>query len=163
MNPSNDRLRHAYIEHLRDAKKYSDKTIDAAMRHLSELERVMGGKDFEGLTKSQAEGFSYHVHQRISKASTETLSASSIVHTLSDLKAFFEWLTTFKNRKIDLEALARLTPSRRVLMGLKSQPDKAVPTPDQIRQMLCRHGRADVDGTARQGAGRLYLSDRHAC
>lgn len=136
MNPSNERLRHAYIEHLRDARKYSDKTIDAAMRHLSELERFTSGKDFGGLTKSQAKGFAEHLHQRPSKAGAATLSDSSIVHTLSDLKAFFDWLTTIKNRKVDPEALARLTPSRRVLMGLKSQPDKVPPTPDQIRQML---------------------------
>ena len=100
MNPSNERLRHAYIEHLRDAKKYSEKTIDAAMRHLSELERFIGGNDFESLTKSEAKAFSDWVHQRPSKAGAETLSASSIVHTLSDLKALYDWLTTFQNRKL---------------------------------------------------------------
>lgn len=136
MNPSNERLRHAYIEHLRDARKVSEKTIDAAMRHLSELERFIGSKDFEDLTKSDAKGFSDQVHQRPSKAGAETLSDSSIVHTLSDLRAFYDWLTTIKGRKVDLETVARLTPSRRVLMGLKSQPDKAAPTPDQIRQVL---------------------------
>jgi site-specific recombinase XerD len=140
MNPSNERQRHAYIEHLRDAKKYSEKTIDAAMRHLSELERFMGGKDFESLTKSDAKAFSDQVHQRPSKAGAGMLSNSSIVHTMSDLKAFFDWLTTIKGRKVDLEAFARLTPSRRVLMGLKSQPDKTPPTPDQIRQMLAAIG-----------------------
>ncbi|WEK49020.1 MAG: hypothetical protein P0Y66_14780 [Candidatus Kaistia colombiensis] len=77
MNPSNERLRHAYIEHLRDARKVSEKTIDAAMRHLSELERFMGGKDFEGLTKSEAKAFSDRMHQRPSKAGAETLSDSS--------------------------------------------------------------------------------------
>ncbi|MCX5568167.1 MULTISPECIES: tyrosine-type recombinase/integrase [Kaistia] len=136
MNPSNERLRHAYIEHLRDAKKYSDKTIDAAMRHLSELERFLDGNDFERLTKSEAKAFSERVHQRPSKAGAETLSDSSIVHTLSDLRAFYGWLTTIKNRKVDLEAVARLTPSRRVLMGLRTQPDKAPPTPDHIRRVL---------------------------
>lgn len=140
MNPSNERLRHAYIEHLRDAKKYSDKTIDAAMRHLSELERFMDGKDFGSLTKSEAKAFSDQVHQRPSKAGAETLSGSSIVHTLSDLRAFYGWLTTIKGRKVDLEAVARLTPTRRVLMGLRTQPDKAPPTPDHIRQMLAAMG-----------------------
>jgi site-specific recombinase XerD len=136
MNPSNERHRHAYIEHLRDARKFSDKTIDAAMRHLSELERFLDGKDFESLTKSQAKAFSDHVHQRPAKAGAERLSASSIVHTLSDLRAFFNWLMTIKGRKVDLEAVARLTPSRRVAMELRTQPDKEPPTPAQIRQVL---------------------------
>ena len=108
----------------------------------------MGGKDFESLTKSEAKAFSDWVHQRPSKAGAETLSASSIVHTLSDLKAFYDWLTTFQNRKVNLEAVARLTPSRGVLMGLKSQPDEAAPAPDQIRQMLAAIG--DQTVTARR-------------
>ncbi|MCX5580222.1 tyrosine-type recombinase/integrase [Kaistia terrae] len=136
MNPSNERLRHDYIAHLSEAKKHGEKTIDAAMRHLTELEQFMGGKNFESLTKSQAKAFTDHLHQRPSQAGAETLSDSSIVHTLSDLKVFFDWLTTIKNRKVDLEAVARLTPSRRVVMGLKTQPDKASPTADKIRQML---------------------------
>lgn len=136
MNPSNERLRHAYIEHLRDARKHSDKTIDGAMRHLTELERFMSSKDFATLTKSQGKQFSDHLHQRPSKAGAETLSDSSIVHTLSDLKAFFDWLTTTKGWKVYAESIARLTPSRRVLMGLKTKPDKAPPTPGQIRQTL---------------------------
>jgi site-specific recombinase XerC len=148
MNPSNDRLRHGYIEHRRDAEKVSDKAIDASMRHLSELERFIHGKDFEDLTKAEAKAFADWVHQRPSKAGGEKLSDSSIVHTLSDVRRFYDWLITFKGRKVDLEAVARLTPSRRVLMGLKSQPDKAVPTPDQIRQMVTVIG--DQTMTARR-------------
>jgi site-specific recombinase XerD len=136
MNPSNERLRHDYMTHLGEVKHNGDKTIDAALRHLTELERFMGGKNWESLTKSQAKAFFDHLHHRPSKAGAERLSDSSIVQTLSDLKAFFDWLTTIKEQKVDLEAVARLTPSRRDLMGLRTQPDKVSPTADKIRQML---------------------------
>ena len=140
MNPSNERLRHAYIEHLRDARKLSEKTIDAAMRHLSELERFISGKNFERLSKSQAKAFSDQLHVRSSKAGAGTLSSSSIVHTMNDLQAFYAWLTTIKGRKVDPEAVARLTASRRALMDHRSKPDKAPPTPELMRAMITAIG-----------------------
>jgi site-specific recombinase XerC len=140
MNPSNERLRYAYIEHLRDAEKVSEKTIDAALRHLSELERFISGQDFERLSKSQAKAFSDHLHVRVSKPGTGPLSSSSIVNTMNDLQAFYAWLTTIKGRKVDPEAIARLTASRRAQMDRKSKLDKAPPTPEHIRAMITAIG-----------------------
>jgi site-specific recombinase XerD len=85
MNPSNERLRYAYIEHLRDAEKVSEKTIDAALRHLSELERFVSGQDFERLSKSQAKAFSDQLHVRVSKPGAGPLSSSTIVNTMNNL------------------------------------------------------------------------------
>ncbi|MCX5580503.1 hypothetical protein [Kaistia terrae] len=56
-------------------------------------------------TKSQAKVFTDYLHQRLSKDGAETLSASSVVHTLSNLKALFDWLTAIKKRKVDCRAL----------------------------------------------------------
>lgn len=140
MNTANERLRHAYLEHLRHAKGLSDKTIDAAMRHLTELEAFIHGRDFADLTKSQAKAFKQYLQQRPSKAGAASLSASSIVHTLADLKAFFDWLSATHGRKVDPEAIARLSPPRRSLISARTPLASPLPTSHQIRQMLAAIG-----------------------
>lgn len=144
MNPANERLRREYIEHLRDARNLNDKTIDAAMRHLTEFEAFIRGRDFATLTKSQAKTFKEYVNQRPSKAGGEPLSASSVVHTLADIKAFYDWLSTTQGRKIDPEAIARLSPPRRTRLAARTQLETPQPSPDYVRQMLAAMGNQTV-------------------
>ncbi len=144
MNGDKPGARSAYIEHLRDGKRHRNKTIDAAMRHLTELERFMDRKDFASLTKSQATRFTDYLLQRPSKGGSGTLSDSSIVHTLDDLRTFFIWLSTIKGQKVDQEPIARLTPPKRLVMSVRTQPDRPAPTPEEVRKMLTATGEETV-------------------
>lgn len=135
MNHSNDQLRHRYFRFLKS--RVDDKTLDAKMRHIVEFEVFTDYRDFASLTENQAIAFRDYVHGRPSQRGAKHLSPTSIVHTLSNVKAFFEWLAKLKGqRRLNLAAVEYLTASNRVKAGARTGPDSFVPTPDIIRRAI---------------------------
>jgi integrase len=135
MNHSNDQLRHGHFRFLKG--RVDNKTLDAKMRHIVEFEVFIDFRDFASLTEKQAIAFRDQVHERPSQRGAKHLSPSSIVHTLSNVKTFFEWLAKLKGqRRLNLAAVEYLTASNRVKVGARTGPDAFVPTPDHIRRAI---------------------------
>lgn len=134
-NHANDQFRNHYFRSLKG--RVDDKTLDAKMRHIVEFERFNAYRDFLTLTEEEARAFRDHVHQRTSERGNKPLSPSSIVHTLRDVKAFFEWLTKLKGtRRLNLAAVEYLTASNRMKVGARTGADPYVPTPGDIRAAI---------------------------
>lgn len=123
MNDESDQVRYRYFRFLKG--RVSDKTLDAAMRHLVEFETFNRCRDLVSLTETQAIAFRDHVQERPSLSGSKGLSASSIVHTLSDVKAFF-----------DRAAAEYFAPSNRMRVMARTGPDPFVPTPENLRTVI---------------------------
>ena len=126
-NHANDQFRYRYFCSLKG--RIDDKTLDAKMRHIVESERFNAYGDFLTLTEEEAMEFRDHVHQRRSERGGKPLSPSSIVHTLRDVKAFYEWLTKLKGtRRLNLAAVEYLTASNRMKVGARVGSPCAFPS-----------------------------------
>jgi integrase len=135
-NSKNDRLRYRYTARLRGADGLSEKSIDAALRALSEYEAFTRYRDFRLLHPDLVMAFKEHLQARQSQTHTELLSASTLVHTLRHCRAFFAWLVQQRgHRGMDTSAVEFFRPPRRDQMIARTRPQRRVPTPDDIRKI----------------------------
>jgi len=96
----NERIKREYFIYLREARRLSDATVDAAATAIAEFEGCTKCCEFQKFRHEQAIGFKRHLHAR-------GLSLSTIVTRLNALRAFFQWLSTqpgFKSRLTAVDA-----------------------------------------------------------
>lgn len=98
---SNVRMKHKYLDHLKQAKGRDEKTLDKVAAALSEFEKAIGGKDFKQFNRGWGERFKAHLSNARNTRTKKPLSPSTIDTTLSYVKAFVLWLADqpgFKSR-----------------------------------------------------------------
>jgi len=100
-NADNIRTKRNYYEFLKEAKRLSEDSVDAAMGSIDRFETYNKFKDFKTFCQEQAIGFKKHLAQEKNKQTGKLLSKSTQSATLKELKKFFEWLchqSGFKSR-----------------------------------------------------------------
>lgn len=91
-HPENERVKRVYLDRLREAEGYSERTIDGVARALARFEAYTGYKDFRTFRPEQAKGFKAHLRQP--RPSTGKMpSVSTMYAALAPLSAFFKWLS----------------------------------------------------------------------
>jgi integrase len=91
-NPQNERIKRKYFAYLREAKRHSETSVDAAAKALSRFEAYNRFKDFRAFHFEQAIAFKRHLAEQTAKRSGEKLSKSTLHATLTQLQKFFFWL-----------------------------------------------------------------------
>jgi len=91
-NPANERIKRKYFSFLKEAKRYSEPTIDAAAKALSRFETYTRCRDFKAFHFEQAVAFKRHLADQKGQRSGEKLSKATLYSTLTQLKRFFQWL-----------------------------------------------------------------------
>lgn len=91
-NPSNERVKREYFRFLAEAKGRDEATIDRVAKSLARFEAGTGHKDFRRFHREQAIAFKRKMSEALNARSGEKLSKATILSTLRDLIAFFEWL-----------------------------------------------------------------------
>src|ERR1700722_5162103 len=91
-SPENERIKHQYFAYLKEAKRYSEPTVDAAAKALQRFEEYTRYKGFEVFHTEQAIAFKRHLAEQTAQQSGERLSKSTLYATLTQLKRFFQWL-----------------------------------------------------------------------
>ncbi len=91
-NPSNERIKRQYFAYLKEAKRRSEATVDAAAKALSRFEADTKFRDFKAFHLAQAIAFKKQLAEQLGKRSGEKLSKATLHATLADLKGFFQWL-----------------------------------------------------------------------
>ena len=91
-NPQNERIKRKYLAYLREAKRHSEPSVDAAAKALSRFEAHNRFKDFKAFHFEQAIAFKRHLSEQTAKRSGEKLSKSTLHATLTQLQKFFFWL-----------------------------------------------------------------------
>src|SRR6185312_11217445 len=88
----NERIKRNYFAYLKEAKRHSEPTVDAAAKALSRFEEYTGYRDFKAFHFGQAVAFKRHLAEQKGQRSGEKLSKATLHATLKQLRAFFFWL-----------------------------------------------------------------------
>src|SRR5688572_27917560 len=91
-NPDNERIKHRYLHYLREAKRLSEHSVDAAAAAISKFEAYTRSRDFKRFHIQQAIAFKRLLTEAISSKTVDRLRAATIISTLHALRALFQWL-----------------------------------------------------------------------
>ena len=91
-NPENERIKRKYFAYLKEAKRNSEPTVDAAAKALSRFEECNRYRDFKAFHFEQAIAFKRHLAEQTAQRSGQKLSKATLHATLTQLKGFFSWL-----------------------------------------------------------------------
>ena len=91
-NPANERIKRKYFAFLKEAKRHSEPTVDAAAKALNRFEVYSRYRDFKAFHFEQAIAFKRHLAEQKGRQSGKKLSKATLHTTLTQLKRFFQWL-----------------------------------------------------------------------
>jgi integrase len=137
-SPHNERIKREYFAYLKEAKRHSEPTVDAAAKALNRFEVYTGYRDFKAFHTEQAIAFKRHLAGQRGLQSGETLSKATLYATLTQLRRFFQWLAWqpgYKSRfeYSDAEYFNLSDKDTRIATA---QREQRVPTLEQIKHVL---------------------------
>ena len=91
-NPENERIKRAYFIYLKEARRLSEHSIDAAAAALSRFEQYTKYRNFKSFHTQQAVGFKRKLAEQENQRTGEPLSKRTLFTMLNALRAFFHWL-----------------------------------------------------------------------
>ena len=145
-NPVNERIKRKYFAYLKEAKRHSEPTVDAAAKALSRFEGYTRYRDFKAFHFEQAIGFKKHLAEQKGQQSGEKLSKATLHATLTQLKRFFQWLAWqpgYKSR-LQYSDAEYFNLSDKDVRVATAQREQKVPTLEQIKHVI-NIMRADTD------------------
>ena len=137
-NPNNERIKRKYFAFLKEAKRHSEPTVDAAAKALSRFEAYTRYRDFKAFHFQQAVAFKRHLAEQKGQRSGKKLSKATLHTTLTQLKRFFQWLAWqpgYKSRiqYADAEYFNLSDKDTRIATARRRQK---VPTIEQILHVI---------------------------
>ena len=88
-NPENERIKRAYFIYLKEARRLSEHSIDAAAAAIARFEEYTKYRDFKRFHTQQAVGFKRRLAAEINRRTGEPLSKSTIFTALNALQRLF--------------------------------------------------------------------------
>lgn len=137
-NPENERIKRKYFGYLKEAKRHSEPTVDAAAKALSRFEEYNRYRDFKAFHFEQAVGFKRHLAAQIGQRSGEKLSKATLHATLTQLKQFFFWLAGQPGYKARLQYSDAdyFNLSEKDARIATAQRERKAPTLEQVRRAI---------------------------
>lgn len=137
-NPDNERIKRKYFAFLKEAKRHSDPTVDAAAKSLNRFEVYTKFRNFKSFHFEQAIAFKHHLANQKGQRSGKKLSKATLHSTLSQLKRFFKWLSRepgYKSRiqYSDAEYFNLSEKDTRIATARRHQK---VPTIKQVKHVI---------------------------
>jgi site-specific recombinase XerD len=137
-NPANERIKRKYFAFLKEAKRHSEPTVDAAAKALNRFEVYSKYRDFKTFHFKQAIAFKKHLAEQKGRQSGKKLSKATLHATLTQLKRFFKWLARepgYKSRiqYSDAEYFNLSEKDTRIATAKRHQ---TAPTPEQIKHVI---------------------------
>jgi integrase len=137
-NANNERIKRQYFTFLKEAKRHSEPTVDAAAKALNRFEEYTKFRDFKAFHHNQAISFKNHLAEQKGRQSGEKLSKATLHSTLNHLKRFFQWLALqpgYKSRiqYVDAEYFNLSDKDTRIATAKRQQ---RVPTLKQIKHVI---------------------------
>ena len=137
-NPANERIKHEYLDYLKQARRLNEQSVDAAAKALDRFESYTKRRDFKTFHRHQASAFKGHLANHLNARTGEKLSKATIHSTLAALKSFFFWLADrpgYKS-KLQYDDADYFNTSLKDLAIAKAVREPRVPTIEQIRSVL---------------------------
>lgn len=137
-NPANERIKRKYFSFLKEAKRHSEPTVNAAAKALSRFEAYNRYRDFKAFHYEQAVAFKNHLADQKGQRSGEKLSKATLHATLTQLKCFFRWLALqpgYKSRVqyADAEYFNLSEKDTRIATAKRQQ---GFPTVEQVKHVI---------------------------
>src|SRR5262245_36706471 len=88
----NERIKRQYFTYLKEAKRYSETSLDGVAKALHGFEAYTKFRDFKNFHIGQAVGFKRHLAEQVSLRTKVRLSKATLYSTLMALRNFFHWL-----------------------------------------------------------------------
>lgn len=137
-NAENERIKRAYFSYLKEAKRHSEPTVDAAANALSRFEEWNRYKSFKAFHREQAIAFKRHLSEQTGQRSGEKLSKATLHATLKQLRDFFFWLAGQPGYKTrlqysDAEYFNLSDKDVRVATAHRERPS---PTLEQVKHVI---------------------------
>jgi integrase len=134
----NERIKRQYFAFLKEAKRQSEDSVDAAAKAISRFEADTHHRDFRTFHFEQAVAFKRRLAERNSAVTGEKLSKATLNSTLLCLKRFFQWLAQqpgYKSRLnySDAEYFNLSEKDTRVANARRERP---APTLEQITHVI---------------------------
>jgi integrase len=139
-NPDNERIKRKYFAFLKEAKRHSEPTVDAAAKAIDRFEVYTRQRDFKAFHYEQAIAFKRQLAEQHGIRSGEKLSKATLYSTLTQLKRFFQWLACqpgFKSRVqySDAEYFNLSDKDTRIATAKREQK---APTIEQVMHVINR-------------------------
>ncbi len=162
-NAANERIKRQYLAYLREAKRYSEASLDGVAKALHRFESYHRFREFRKFQIDQAISFKAHLAGQTSQRTKEGLSKATLYSTLAALRNFFHWLAGqpgFRSR-ISYGDADYFNLSEKDTRVAKARRERPAPTLEQIRHVLAilpptsaieRRDRALIAFTALTGA-----------
>jgi integrase len=137
-NPNNERIKRKYFAYLKEAKRHSEPTVDAAAKALNRFEENTRYRDFKAFHYEQAIAFKRHLAEQKGQRSGEKLSKATLHATLTQLKRFFQWLAWqpgYKSR-FQYSDADYFNLSEKDTRIATAQREQNAPTLEQVKHVL---------------------------
>jgi site-specific recombinase XerD len=137
-HPDNERIKRRYLTYLKEARGFSEESLDQVAMALHRYETYTKFRDFRTFHVEQVRAFKQHLRNQRSRRTGESLSHATIYSTLGSLKAFFMWVAGqpgFKSR-FSFGDWDYFSPSGITASVAKAHRGSRAPTLDQIRRVL---------------------------
>jgi integrase len=137
-NPENERIKRKYFAYLKEARRHSEPTVDAAAKALSRFEEYNQHKDFKAFHFEQAVAFKRYLAEQKAQQSGEKLSKATLHATLTQLKQFFQWLAWQPGYKARLQYSDAdyFNLSEKDMRVATAQRERKAPTLEQVRHVI---------------------------
>lgn len=137
-NAVNERIKREYFSYLKEAKRQSEASVDAAAAAVARFEAHTRCRDFKTFHHQQAVAFKQWLSNQKNETTGKPLSKASLHATLSHLKRFFQWLAGrpgYKSRfsYSDAEYFNVSEKDARIATARRTRP---VPTVEQVRHVI---------------------------
>jgi integrase len=137
-NAENERLKRRYFAYLKEAKRYSESSLDEVAKALHRFETYTKFRGFRKFHIEQAIAFKRHLAAERNVRADKPLSKATQHRTLAVLKAFFHWLAgqpSFRSRLSYADA-DYFSMSEKDLRIAKTTHEKSFPTLEQVHHVL---------------------------
>ena len=137
-NAQNERVKREYFQYLKNARGRDEATIDRVAKSLAGFEESTGRKDFRKFHREQAMAFKRRMADARNARTGDVLSKATVHSTLSDLKAFFEWLSREPGfrQKIAWSDADYFNLSEKDTAIARARREKPVPSVEQVQRVL---------------------------
>ena len=137
-NPNNERIKRRYFTYLKEARRYSEASIDGVAKALHRFETDTKFRGFKSFHIEQAIAFKRRLRDQVNVSTGKPLSKATINSTLSALRNFFHWLADqpgFRKR-IGYGDGDYFNLTEKEMRVAKAQREKPVPSIEQIHHVL---------------------------
>jgi site-specific recombinase XerD len=147
-NANNERIKREYLTYLKEAKRYSEPTLDACAKALDRFEIYTRHRDFKTFHFEQAIAFKNHLAEQNGQRSGQKLSKATLYATLTQLKRFFQWLAWEPGYKSRLQCSDAdyFNLSAKDARIAAAQREQKSPTLEQVKHVIAAMpARTDIE------------------